>query len=203
MSPRQVADVRQQHLPGPALPRLTMPTLEAFFHYRNLDVSTLKELARRWKPEHPGRLQEGAGAHGARRHRGVDRRTRVLPGASAERLSCGHCAQPQQDEVQSTALARGNPVRIESQAFAGFRGDSFIPSDRHRSGASPDAAGDSSRGMVGGDAVALTVPDPQVPDRVPVGPSPQRLSVAHRAPTVLSRAPRASGGARVRRKRRS
>ncbi len=28
-----------------------MPTLEAFFHYRNLDVSTVKELARRWKPE--------------------------------------------------------------------------------------------------------------------------------------------------------
>ncbi|MFN2338723.1 MAG: oligoribonuclease [Gammaproteobacteria bacterium] len=27
-----------------------MPTLEAFFHYRNLDVSTLKELARRWSP---------------------------------------------------------------------------------------------------------------------------------------------------------
>ncbi|MCZ2291350.1 MAG: oligoribonuclease [Burkholderiales bacterium] len=27
-----------------------MPRLEAFFHYRNLDVSTLKELARRWKP---------------------------------------------------------------------------------------------------------------------------------------------------------
>ena len=28
-----------------------MPKLEAFFYYRNLDVSTLKELARRWKPE--------------------------------------------------------------------------------------------------------------------------------------------------------
>ena len=28
-----------------------MPTLEAFFHYRNLDVSTLKELAGRWAPE--------------------------------------------------------------------------------------------------------------------------------------------------------
>lgn len=28
-----------------------MPELEAFFHYRNLDVSTLKELAKRWKPE--------------------------------------------------------------------------------------------------------------------------------------------------------
>lgn len=29
----------------------TMPKLEAYFHYRNLDVSTLKEMARRWKPE--------------------------------------------------------------------------------------------------------------------------------------------------------
>lgn len=28
-----------------------MPELEAFFHYRNLDVSTLKELASRWAPE--------------------------------------------------------------------------------------------------------------------------------------------------------
>jgi oligoribonuclease len=28
-----------------------MPELEAFFHYRNLDVSTLKELASRWKPD--------------------------------------------------------------------------------------------------------------------------------------------------------
>src|SRR3546814_7515165 len=28
-----------------------MPRLEAFFHYRNLDVSTLKELSLRWKPE--------------------------------------------------------------------------------------------------------------------------------------------------------
>lgn len=27
-----------------------MPALEQFFHYRNLDVSTLKELAKRWKP---------------------------------------------------------------------------------------------------------------------------------------------------------
>ncbi|WP_432696525.1 oligoribonuclease [Marinobacterium sp. YM272] len=28
-----------------------MPELEAYFHYRNLDVSTIKELARRWRPE--------------------------------------------------------------------------------------------------------------------------------------------------------
>jgi oligoribonuclease len=28
-----------------------MPTLEAYFHYRNLDVSSIKELAKRWSPE--------------------------------------------------------------------------------------------------------------------------------------------------------
>jgi oligoribonuclease len=28
-----------------------MPQLEAYFHYRNIDVSTLKELAKRWRPE--------------------------------------------------------------------------------------------------------------------------------------------------------
>ena len=30
-----------------------MPTLEAYFHYRNIDVSTLKELVRRWYPQGP------------------------------------------------------------------------------------------------------------------------------------------------------
>ncbi len=29
----------------------SMPQLETYFHYRNLDVSTLKELVKRWKPE--------------------------------------------------------------------------------------------------------------------------------------------------------
>jgi oligoribonuclease len=29
----------------------SMPRLEAYFHYRNLDVSTIKELVKRWKPE--------------------------------------------------------------------------------------------------------------------------------------------------------
>ncbi|MFP4162251.1 MAG: oligoribonuclease [Ectothiorhodospira sp.] len=37
-----------------------MPDLEAFFHYRNLDVSTLKELARRWAPQVLGNLSKGA-----------------------------------------------------------------------------------------------------------------------------------------------
>src|SRR5919106_6998524 len=36
-----------------------MPRLEAHFHYRNLDVSTLKELVRRWKPELKGFNKEG------------------------------------------------------------------------------------------------------------------------------------------------
>ena len=38
-----------------------MPELEDFFHYRNLDVSTLKELARLWKPElSSGFVKKGA-----------------------------------------------------------------------------------------------------------------------------------------------
>lgn len=38
-----------------------LPGLEAYFHYRNLDVSTLKELARRWKPEvYKGVVKKGA-----------------------------------------------------------------------------------------------------------------------------------------------
>ena len=37
-----------------------MPRLEAYFHYRNLDVSTLKELAKRWNPE----LAKGLTKHG-------------------------------------------------------------------------------------------------------------------------------------------
>ncbi len=37
-----------------------MPELEAYFHYRNLDVSTLKELAKRWKPD----MAKGVKKHG-------------------------------------------------------------------------------------------------------------------------------------------
>ena len=42
----------------------SMPTLERFFHYRNLDVSTLKELARRWAPGVLAGLAKG-GSHQA------------------------------------------------------------------------------------------------------------------------------------------
>ena len=36
-----------------------MPRLEAYFHYRNVDVSTLKELVRRWKPDLKSFSKEG------------------------------------------------------------------------------------------------------------------------------------------------
>ena len=38
------------------------PALEAFFHYRNLDVSTVKELAKRWHPEVTKKVQK-SGSH--------------------------------------------------------------------------------------------------------------------------------------------
>ena len=60
---RQVLEFLKQHVPSGKSPMSgnsicqdrrflakDMPELESFFHYRNLDVSTLKELARRWKP---------------------------------------------------------------------------------------------------------------------------------------------------------
>lgn len=40
----------------------SMPALEQYFHYRNLDVSTLKELAKRWAPDILSGLAKG-GAH--------------------------------------------------------------------------------------------------------------------------------------------
>ena len=59
----QMLEFVKQHVPAKTSPMCgnsicqdrrflarTMPQLEAFFHYRNLDVSTLKELAKRWRP---------------------------------------------------------------------------------------------------------------------------------------------------------
>jgi len=60
----QMLEFLQQHVPSNTSPMCGnsicqdrrflarwMPALERYFHYRNLDVSTLKELAKRWKPE--------------------------------------------------------------------------------------------------------------------------------------------------------
>ena len=59
----QLIEFLKQHVPSGASPMCgnsicqdrrfmvrSMPQLEAYFHYRNLDVSTLKELVKRWKP---------------------------------------------------------------------------------------------------------------------------------------------------------
>ncbi len=61
---RETLDFIQRHVPAGKSPMCgnsicqdrrfmyrLMHELEAYFHYRNLDVSTLKELARRWSPE--------------------------------------------------------------------------------------------------------------------------------------------------------
>jgi oligoribonuclease len=42
-----------------------MPELESFLHYRNVDVSTIKELARRWQPDVVAALPEKASTHRA------------------------------------------------------------------------------------------------------------------------------------------
>jgi oligoribonuclease len=70
---RRLVEFLQQHVPAGVSPLCGnsvhqdrrfmvryLPKLEAYFHYRNLDVSTLKELMRRWKPE----LAAGMTKHG-------------------------------------------------------------------------------------------------------------------------------------------
>lgn len=42
-----------------------LPELDAYFHYRSIDVSTVKELCKRWYPALYGRAPEKAGAHRA------------------------------------------------------------------------------------------------------------------------------------------
>ena len=42
-----------------------MPTLESFFHYRNVDVSTVKELLRRWRPDVIAAVPDKASSHRA------------------------------------------------------------------------------------------------------------------------------------------
>ncbi len=74
-----------------------MPALEDYFHYRNLDVSTLKELVQALA----ARCREGLGqagqARGARRHLRIDRRAEVLSRALLKLRVvkfCSHCGSP-------------------------------------------------------------------------------------------------------------
>ena len=61
------AAVRQLDRHRSAVPRLHLPEVEDYLHYRSVDVSTIKELARRWYPEVVAKApDEGAG------HRALD-----------------------------------------------------------------------------------------------------------------------------------
>ncbi len=76
---RQVLEFVKAHLPEPGLAPLAgnsvhadraflhkyMPDLEAWLHYRNVDVSTVKELARRWYPDVLENAPEKSGDHRA------------------------------------------------------------------------------------------------------------------------------------------
>ena len=76
---QQVLEFVRAHLPEPGQAPLAgnsvhadraflkryMPELEAWFHYRNVDVSTVKELARRWYPDVLENAPEKTGGHRA------------------------------------------------------------------------------------------------------------------------------------------
>ncbi len=76
---RQVLDFLRQHIPTAGKVPLCgnsigtdrrflaayLPELEKFFHYRSIDVSTVKELCRRWYPEAYGAAPEKTGHHRA------------------------------------------------------------------------------------------------------------------------------------------
>ena len=55
-----------------------MPALERFFHYRNLDVSTLKELAQRWAPQIAQEFQKSSTHLRAGRRARIDSRAAIL-----------------------------------------------------------------------------------------------------------------------------
>ncbi len=103
----------------------TMPALEAFFHYRNLDVSTLKELARRWRPELLAGFRK-AQAHTALAdiQESIDElayyREHFLQRAAPVR----RCSKPAADVESRACRKRARSTRRDRC------GDSFIPSDR-------------------------------------------------------------------------
>ncbi len=56
-----------------------MPQLDKFLHYRNIDVSSLKELTRRWFPRVYFQLPKKTGNHRALGHPGIHSRAALLP----------------------------------------------------------------------------------------------------------------------------
>ncbi len=70
-----------------------MPALERFFHYRNLDVSTLKELAQRWAPQVAEGFRKDSTHLALGRRARLDPRAAILPRAISPLLGrSGRCA---------------------------------------------------------------------------------------------------------------
>ena len=81
-----------------------MPELEAHLHYRIIDVSSIKELSRRWYPRVYFNAPKKAGRPPRPcRHQGVDRGTAVLPQAV-------FVPQPGPDSATAKALAEAHVV---------------------------------------------------------------------------------------------
>ena len=117
---RRTLDYVQQHVPTPARAPLCgnsigtdrrfldryMHELDDYLHYRSIDVSSLKELCRRW---YPGDLPQAARQGGApprpRRHPRVDRRAALLPRAAvhSRRSQDRAAAAPRRVVMSATA----------------------------------------------------------------------------------------------------
>ncbi len=112
-----------------------MPAFEDYFHYRNLDVSTLKELARRWKPD----LMKGVPKEG--KHEAladvlrVDRRAQVLPrkfhpAVDAQSFRASITPSPMLTRQASTReSSRILTVRLRNATVSGFwsAGSATVP----------------------------------------------------------------------------
>ena len=71
--------VRQLHRHRSPLPRRVPPEIEEYLHYRSVDVSTIKELARRWYPGVLAPPPQGRHPPRPRRHPGEHRGAALLP----------------------------------------------------------------------------------------------------------------------------
>ena len=105
-----------------------MPELERFFHYRNLDVSTLKELARRWYPQLAAVVQQALGASGARRYLRVDRRTALLSrtpvrqaGVTQVAVTAPGAGRPDSHAIFGIMIAESRPGGFLARAPARLR----------------------------------------------------------------------------------
>ncbi len=85
-----------------------MPELWAFFHYRNLDVSTVKELAKRWNPGALAGFKKQKRPLGHGRHQGVDRGTGPL---SSHVFYAWKRAATKRSSVQARVAIRASRLR--------------------------------------------------------------------------------------------